>query len=80
MPRFSQVFKLKKSQAELDFVDVPVNADIPLFVDPFALSQKCLRPGGLTTAEEYSLSDRETFGLPCALDSLASKGMEAADH
>jgi hypothetical protein len=36
----SQHFGLGHTQHELDFVDVPVGADIPLFVDPFALSQR----------------------------------------
>ena len=34
----SRYYDLKKSQGELDFVDVPVRRDIRLFVDPFALS------------------------------------------
>ena len=34
--RFSDYFKLGKSQAGLDFVDIPVNGDIRLFVDPYA--------------------------------------------
>lgn len=38
--RFSDHFSLNKSQSELDFVDVPINRDIPLFIDPFALSQR----------------------------------------
>lgn len=33
--RFSEYFKLNKSQAELDFVDVFVNDDIPLYIDPY---------------------------------------------
>ncbi|MCX5889041.1 MAG: hypothetical protein NTY36_06265 [Deltaproteobacteria bacterium] len=37
---FSQAFELGKSQAELDFVDIPLNADVPLFIDPFAISQR----------------------------------------
>ncbi|HVS27128.1 MAG TPA: hypothetical protein VHE58_07520 [Burkholderiales bacterium] len=37
---FSQHFGLDKSQGELDFVDVPLNRDIALFVDPFAISQR----------------------------------------
>lgn len=40
MARFSQIFDLKKSQAQLDFVDVDPTVDTPLFLDPFALSIK----------------------------------------
>src|SRR4051812_33643659 len=36
--RFSDYFKLGKSQAQLDFVDIPLETDIRLFVDPYALS------------------------------------------
>ena len=36
--KFSQAFALDKIQAELDFVDVELNGDTPLYVDPFALS------------------------------------------
>ena len=36
--RFSDYFKLGKSQPELDFVDIPLETDISLFVDPYALS------------------------------------------
>jgi len=34
----SKHFKLGKEQAELDFVDVDLQGDVPLFVDPFAIS------------------------------------------
>jgi hypothetical protein len=37
----SEYFHLGKGQGQLDFVDVPVDGDIPLFIDPFAIS---LRP------------------------------------
>lgn len=38
---FSQYFGLNKNQFELDFVDVPVdNGDIPLFIDPYAISKR----------------------------------------
>jgi hypothetical protein len=40
MTLFSEFFKLGKTQAELDFVDVPVDGDILLFIDPFAISQR----------------------------------------
>lgn len=38
--RISQHFNLNKSQAELDFVDIDPNGDLPLFLDPFFLSKK----------------------------------------
>lgn len=40
MTIFSEYFQLGKSQFELDFVDVPIDGDIPLFIDPFAISQR----------------------------------------
>jgi hypothetical protein len=43
MPNFSTAFGLAKTQPELDFVDVSLNTDNRLFVDPFALSQKADR-------------------------------------
>ena len=36
--RFSNHFGISKKQSELDFVDVLVNTDIRLYIDPFALS------------------------------------------
>jgi hypothetical protein len=40
MPKFSAAFQITKTQPELDFVDISLNTDNRLFVDPFALSQK----------------------------------------
>lgn len=36
--RFSQHFRLGLSQGELDFVDIELTQDLPLFVDPYALA------------------------------------------
>ncbi len=48
MAIFSQYFSLNKVQAELDFIDIDSEKDLPLFIDPYALSirnddwsQKC---------------------------------------
>src|SRR5579864_3580213 len=40
MPTISRAFNLNKVQSELDFVDVPLQTDTRLFIDPFALSQR----------------------------------------
>lgn len=36
--RFSDHFHLRKQQTQLDFVDIPLDTDISLYVDPYALS------------------------------------------
>lgn len=36
--RISEYFELDKGQPELDFVDVPAYGDIPLYLDPYAIS------------------------------------------
>ena len=40
MTKFSEYFKLEKNQLELDFVDVFIDGDIPLFVDPYFISRR----------------------------------------
>jgi hypothetical protein len=36
--RFSDHYRLNKTQAQLDFVDIPLDTDIGLYVDPYGLS------------------------------------------
>ncbi|AKD04373.1 hypothetical protein POKO110462_20160 [Pontibacter korlensis] len=38
--KINQILGLNKSQAELDFVDIDIGQDLPLFIDPFFLSIK----------------------------------------
>jgi hypothetical protein len=39
MPRISECFSLGRTQSDLDFVDVDVVGDVPLFVDPRAIDR-----------------------------------------
>lgn len=41
--KISELFDLKKSQYELDFVDINPDVDTPLFLDPYYIS-KCEFP------------------------------------
>ncbi|MEJ6399353.1 hypothetical protein [Yoonia sp. 208BN28-4] len=40
MPRFSQVFGLTNSQSQLDFIDIELTRDSPLYLDPYAIQIK----------------------------------------
>jgi len=37
MPKFSEFFKLEKTQRQLDFVDINTDHDTPVYVDPYAI-------------------------------------------
>lgn len=36
---FNEYFNLNKSEAELEFINIPVNTDIELFIDPYVISK-----------------------------------------
>lgn len=38
--KFSEIFNIYKKQAELDFVDITPGSDIPLYIDPSALTSR----------------------------------------
>lgn len=38
--KISQIYNLEKSQRELDFIDIDIDNDLPLFVDPYFLSHR----------------------------------------
>ncbi len=40
MPRISQIFELRKTQHELDFVDINPNRDIPVYLNPFVFASR----------------------------------------
>lgn len=50
MTSFSKYFGINKSQAELDFVDIDISEDTPLYIDPYALT---------TREDEWSLNSHE---------------------
>ena len=37
--RISKKFNLGKTQNELDFIDIDINKDMPLFIDPYRISK-----------------------------------------
>jgi hypothetical protein len=40
MATFSEFFNLNKTQAEIDFVDIDLEIDTPLYIDPYALTTR----------------------------------------
>lgn len=40
MTKFSEIFNMRKKQAELDFVDITPGSDTPLYIDPSALTAR----------------------------------------
>lgn len=52
--KISEIYNLNKSQAELDFIDIEINGDTPLFLDPFFLS---LRSDNWSTEASNTIRD-----------------------
>ena len=50
MDHFSEIFRLNRDQAELDFVDIIPGSDTPLYIDPYALT---------TRDDEWSLESHQ---------------------
>lgn len=69
--KISEIYNLKKSQYELDFVDINPDIDIPLFLDPYYIS-KCDFPFAINAYE----SIRSYFEFLLAL--LKGKKIEQA--
>ena len=69
--KISELFDLKKSQYELDFVDINPDIDTPLFLDPYYIS-KCEFPFAVCAYE----SIRSYFEFLLAL--LKGKRIEQA--
>ena len=59
--KISQLYKLNKSQFELDFVDIDTTADIPLFLDPYFIS-KC----------EFPFAEKAHYSLQTYFEHLLS--------
>lgn len=73
MARISQVYRLANSQAEVDFVDVELNADTPLYLDPYAIQLK---------KDEWSMRCGEQIRsfFSALLEALREGNMARAQH
>lgn len=71
--RVSEIFDLKKSQHELDFVDVDIDSDTPLFLDPYFIAKN-----DFPIAYEAHLSLRSYFA--CLLGALKENRTSDAEE
>src|SRR5271157_4539277 len=71
MPTFTEAFGIKKAQAEIDFVDIPLGKDIRLFIDPYAISQR---------RDEWSQECNELirYFFQLIIESIRSKNLDKA--
>jgi len=71
--RISETFGLKRSQYELDFIDVDTNTDIPLFLDPYFIAKS-----DFPIASEAHLTLRSYFD--CLLSALQNDRQADAEE
>lgn len=71
--KISDLFGLKKSQHELDFVDIDIDSDTPLFLDPYFIAKN-----DFPLAYEAHLSLRSYF--ECLLRALRENRMADAEE
>lgn len=71
--KISELFGLKKSQHELDFVDIDIDSDTPLFLDPYFIAKN-----DFPLANEAHLSLRSYF--ECLLCALRENRMSDAEE
>ena len=57
--KISEIYNLNKSQFELDFVDIDIDADMPLFLDPYFISK-----------QEFPLAEKAYVSLKSFFDYL----------
>lgn len=77
MPIFSEYFRLNASQAELDFVNISTDFDIPVYVDPYAIEIR-----NDTWSNDVSESIRAFFKevLNALTNSDDAKAIRLMDH
>lgn len=73
MSKFSALFGLSNNQANLDFVDIDVNTDTPLYLDPYAIQIR-------HDAWSDSCGDHIRSFFNHLLDVLRSGDRDRADH
>ncbi len=70
--RFTEAFGLNLNQSQVDFVDVELDRDNPLFLDPYAFSQKVDEWSATCTADITGFFQRLLDALRTGNDELAT--------
>ncbi len=72
MAKISELFRLNKNQAQLEFVDVDPDRDLPLFIDPYVFTKRT--DAWSATCHESILSFFESV-----LDAIRNAGTRRSD-